>query len=121
MLQEFQGKAVTFVEQMQVRDGVICDVYVFNDDDTCDLGIITIDSGAKTPKQKVLQGKRTVEGYLNGQGFFIHNESKYQVETETKFTLTIGDTMQWQAGDTSLQCYEICYPPYTDGRFENLE
>ncbi len=29
--------------------------------------------------------------------------------------------MQWQADPNSpLEAYEICYPPYQDGRYENL-
>jgi hypothetical protein len=38
------------------------------------------------------------------------------LEVEVK----IGETMQWQAApDSDLEVYEICFPPYADGRFEN--
>jgi hypothetical protein len=66
----FDGKeqAVSFVETMQVSYGVECDVYVFEGDETKDLGIIKIKSGSKTPLQKVLKGDRTIEGYISGNG-----------------------------------------------------
>lgn len=33
----------------------------------------------------------------------------------------VGDLMQWQASeDSNLTAYEVCYPPYQDGRFENI-
>jgi hypothetical protein len=35
--------------------------------------------------------------------------------------VAVGETMQWQAADEAdLVVYEICEPPYADGRFENL-
>ena len=33
----------------------------------------------------------------------------------------VGDTMQWKADlNSRLVVYEVCYPPYADGRYENL-
>jgi hypothetical protein len=32
----------------------------------------------------------------------------------------VGETMQWVAAESGLTFYEICEPPYIDGRFENL-
>jgi hypothetical protein len=35
-----------------------------------------------------------------------------------------GELMQWQAAHDAkdlLVAYEICYPPYEDGRFKNVE
>jgi len=35
--------------------------------------------------------------------------------------IKIGEIMQWVAGgDFDLEVYEICYPPYREGRFENF-
>jgi hypothetical protein len=34
----------------------------------------------------------------------------------------IGDVMQWEADkETDLVAYEICFPPYEDGRYENIK
>lgn len=65
-----QGESieVEFVETMQVKDGVSCDVYRFRDRDTSDLAIVSVDAGAATPMQRVLQGDETVEGFLSGKG-----------------------------------------------------
>src|SRR4030067_1794068 len=66
----FEGKEypVSFVETMQVAEGVECDVYTFDGDNAKDLGIIRIKPGSKTPLQKVLKGDRTIEGYVSGKG-----------------------------------------------------
>ncbi|HOI97155.1 MAG TPA: hypothetical protein PLA19_01470 [Candidatus Pacearchaeota archaeon] len=38
-----------------------------------------------------------------------------------KIGVKIGETMQWQADDDSdLEVYDVCYPPYETGRFQNL-
>jgi len=67
-METFKKSAVDFVETMRVAAGVECDVYKFVDDDIRDLGIIRIKAGCKTPRQKVLAGERTVEGYISGKG-----------------------------------------------------
>lgn len=125
---EFEGNTqpVEFVETMDVAEGVSCDVYKFVGDDTKDLGIIKIDVGCKTPLQKVLKGDRTIEGYISGEGKLIvskDGENKiYEVGDSEKLSVevNIGETMQWQAGDKQLIAYEVCFPPYEDGRYENL-
>lgn len=125
---EFDGlcQEVSFVETMNVTDGVTCDVYKFVDDNKKDLGIIKIQPGYKTPLQKVLKGDRTVEGYVSGNGKLIitdnDGEKIYHVEKgkELQVNVNIGETMQWQAGNEPLASYEICFPPYEDGRYENL-
>ena len=129
----FEGKnqSVTFVETMRVADGVDCDVYTFNDDKSKDLGIIKIKSGCKTPLQKVLKGDSTIEGYISGKGKLTitrtNGEKKvYEVNDsiEKPFTVRvqIGELMQWEAGsDSDLTAYEICFPPYEDGRYENIK
>ena len=123
-----EGKmaAVSFVETSQVAEGVECDVYKFAGDDNKDLGIIRIKAGGKTPLQKVLQGERTVEGFISGRGKLVitrpNGEQKiYSCEKGLAVEVKIGELMQWQAdADSDLEVYEICFPPYKAGRFENL-
>lgn len=124
-------KGVDFVETVQVIEGVECDVYSVRGDNSKDLGIIRIGLGAKTPLQKVLKGKRTVEGHVSGRGKLIitradGEEEVYPVydDIKKKFQIDvgIGDTMQWQADENSeLVAFEMCIPPYENGRYENLE
>lgn len=123
-------RPVSFKERTEVADGVVCDVYSFIDDNRRDLGIINIDTGKKTPLQRVLKGDRTIEGYISGKGKLIitkHNgqvlEYVFDGKTELSKTVpvSVGETMQWEADKKSkLRVSEICYPPYEEGRFENL-
>ncbi len=128
-LTTFKGEPVTFVETTQIDDGIQCDVYSFVGDTTKDLGIITVRNGSATPLQRVLEGTSTKEGYLAGKGSltvetlegitttYYFSEQNRKIEV----SVTIGQTMQWKADRNSdLQFYEICEPPYTDDRFENL-
>lgn len=129
----FEGKEqpVIFVETMKVAEGVECDVYTFDGDTSKDLGIIRIKPGSRTPLQKVLKGDRTVEGYISGRGklTITRNDGKhhiYEVSDEMKkpvvITVEIGELMQWEAApDSDLQAYEVCFPPYEDGRYENIK
>ncbi len=129
---EFDDKAqpVSFVETTKVTTGVECDVYKFTGDEGKDLGIIRINPGCKTPLQRVLKGDRTIEGYLSGKGKLVitnpnNTQTEYPVSDDTPnpFTVSVrvGEQMQWQADAGSpLMAYEICFPPYKDGRFENL-
>ena len=43
-------------------------MYTYNDKETKDLAIVTVLAGYKTPLQRVLQGSRTVEGFVKGEG-----------------------------------------------------
>lgn len=125
-----QSLPIKFVEEMIVKEGVVCQVYQFEGDNTKDLGIVTVESGIKTPLQKVLQGDRTIEGWISGKGTLTitgASEEKrvYEVggESQAPFSVVVdvGQIMQWQAARGSvLKFYEICYPPYQDGRYENL-
>lgn len=126
----FEGKKqqITFIETLQVADGVECDVYSFDGDKNKDLGIIRITRGHKTPLQKVLKGERTIEGYISGKGKLIVTKSDGKQEiyiAGSSFTepvdIKIGELMQWEASpDSGLVSFEICFPPYEDGRYENL-
>ena len=126
---EGQEQPVSFIKTVPVTDGVECDVYTFVEDKDKDLGIIRIQPGSSTPSQKVLIGDRTIEGYLAGKGKFTLTKPDGQVnvyvlgDSEKTFSTTveIGELMQWEAdSDSSLVAYEICFPPYEDGRFENI-
>ena len=123
----FEGREqlVSFMETLDVADGVACDVYTFDGDTTKDLGIIRINPGSKTPLQKVLKGDKTVEGYISGKGKLkiTKPNGKQVVYTEPfAITVAVGELMQWEADpDSDLSVYEICYPPYEDGRFQNTE
>ncbi|CAN5397105.1 hypothetical protein BH10PAT4_BH10PAT4_5310 [soil metagenome] len=120
---------VNFVEKQQVKDGVLCDIYTFTEDDSCDLGIVTVEAGYKTPLQRILMGDKTVEGFLSGSGTLTVGSTEgkpklYVFDTSTvhnEVAVEVGQTMQWHAtGQDSLVFYEICTPLYDDGRFENL-
>jgi hypothetical protein len=127
----FEGKEqpVSFIETIQVGDGEFCDVYAFFGDKTKDLGIIRIKPGGKTPVQKVMKGDRTIEGYVSGKGKLTitkPDDSKkiYPANSEAfdPVTVAIGEIMQWEAdSDSELVAYEICFPPYEDGRYINLD
>lgn len=129
----FEGKEqpVSFIETMRVADGVDCDVYVFIDDSSKDLGVIRISPGSKTPLQKILKGEKTVEGYISGKGKLTITKTDgkqevYLADGESKepivVNVEIGELMQWEADEeTGLVVYEICFPPYEDGRYENLK
>ena len=127
MLDSFNNEPVTFIETTQVKPGVTCDVYHFADTEEKDLGIITIQPGHTTPMQKILAGDKTVEAHVSGAGMLLvinsddsRNMYHCDVDTPLSVSLQIGDTMQWQANaGTELQCAEICFPPYTDDRFED--
>lgn len=129
---EFGGQTqpVLFVETVPVLTGVDCDVYTFNKDPNKDLGIIRIQPGRKTPLQKVLKGDKTIEGYVSGKGklTITTNDGTQTIhmvgETMGTFSanVSIGQLMQWEADpNSSLTAYEVCYPPYEDGRYENIE
>jgi hypothetical protein len=120
---------VVFIETTQVKDGVECDVYQFVDDDTKDLGIVRVAEGSHTPLQRILKGIRTIEGFMGGNGSLVVGK-KDGTAAEYVFPpaegapneveVEVGETMQWQATKGKLTFFEVCEPPYEDGRFENL-
>lgn len=120
--------ATNFMGSSKVFPGVVCEVYLHPETQERDLGIIYIEAGKKTKPQKVLAGEETIEGYISGTGRLIllkptGENLVFEVGPETEgfsHTIEIGDIMQWQS-DEDLVVFEICYPPYQDGRFENLE
>jgi hypothetical protein len=125
---QLNNEKVSFVQRDTVEEGVICDVYSYDEFDNKDLGIVTVQPGCKTPNQKVVGGGKTLEGWFSGSGTLriIHvndRESVHEFNKESdikEVEVMIGEQMQWQAGENGLKFYEICYPPYKEGRFENL-
>ena len=93
-----------------------------------DLGIIRILPGCKTPLQKILKGDKTIEGHVSGNGILkvISNDEKKVIyeflhSAISEVEIKIDEIMQWHAHkDSPLMVYELCYPPYEDGRYENL-
>ena len=125
---EYKGEEmpVRFLETNQVREGVVCDVYEFIEDTSKDLAIIRVANGASTPLQKVLSGTRTIEGYLEGKGTLLVGETEQRLhayefpnEKINEVEVKVGQLMCWQAKE-NLTFYEICEPPYQDGRFQDL-
>jgi hypothetical protein len=122
--------SITFVETQAIKDGVTADLYTIDDDSTKDLAIVHVTKGHKTPLQRILKGTRTIEGYMSGNGMLAVTAQDGSQKTHT-FTdntginssieseVHIGELMQWSA-ETDLTFYEICEPPYEDGRFENI-
>jgi hypothetical protein len=126
---QFQGETFStkFIESSEVFSGVRCDVYVHPETKERDLGVIYIEAGKRTEAQKVLQGEQTIEGYISGIGELIIIKPNgerlvFVVGPETagfSHPIEVGDIMQWRA-EEDLIVFEICFPPFQDGRFENL-
>lgn len=126
----FEGQrfAVKYTGSNIVTAGVTCHTYSFEDDNTRDLAIVEVQPGCRTPLQRVLKGDRTIEGYMSGKGSLTvvgqtGQENVYSAEDAKNFPVqvAVGELMQWKSmPDSKLEFYEICYPPYEDGRFENL-
>lgn len=119
-----------FEERSEVVAGVVCDVYSHPENSAQDLGVIIIQPGMKTPLQKVLRGDKTIEGYISGKGKLTITHvngdvSTFEVFPEKKdfaYEVLVGELMQWQAAsDSILEVFEVCFPPYQDGRFQNIE
>lgn len=118
---------IKYIETQAVKDGVSADLYAFAGDDTRDLAIVTVEKGYKTPLQKVMYGQETIEGFMSGKAkLYVGLESADIVsytfpnkDGHNEVDVEVGQTMQWTA-EEELTFYEICSPPYEDGRFENL-
>jgi hypothetical protein len=126
--------AVEFRETVLVRDGVECDVYGFVGDGTMDLGIIRIREGKETPRQKVGLDPNfeiifTEEGYIRGCGSLeigrpdIPADTYVVNSTTGRFSILVerGEEMKWGTGPGGLIAYEVCKPPYKDGRHIDLD
>jgi len=129
ILTDFNGEPVTYLETLKVKKGVSCEVYSFKEDNSKDLGIVTVKSEANTPLQKVLKGEKTIEGLISGEGVLVITKKdglveKYEMNSDStikEIAVDIGEIMQWEnKSKDDLVFYEICSPPYEDGRYENI-
>lgn len=122
---KFKDQELVFVETTNVQQGVVCDVYQFKNDDTKDLGIIKIRARYQSPKQKVLKGDKTLQIFKEGKGSLEILRKNGVVEVYNypgsveSVEVNVGDIMQWTA-EGDLVFYEVCYPPYTEGRFQDI-
>lgn len=123
--------AVSYVSTDQVKEGVECDIYSFDGDTAKDLAIIRVQPGFSTPLQEVLSSEQTVEGYVHGIGYLTTQSpagemARYDFSPDTLHSnpvvVNVGELMQWKAtGNSELTFFEVCTPPYEDGRFKNIE
>jgi hypothetical protein len=128
-LEKFQGNAVVYGETQQVKAGVECDTYRFVGDDTRDLAIVRVDKGSKTRLQRILLGNKTIEAYVSGEGTLAITEPNGETRTlefpsddRVEVEVNVGQLMQWTGSqEQGVTFYEICDPPYEDGRFEDLD
>lgn len=123
----FKEESIIFVVVNEVASGVICDSYSFVHDSSKDLAIVTVAKGCKTPLQKIIKGDKTLEGFYSGSGCLIVTDLDGKENTYVfpnhddliEVEVTQGQIMQWQAdAQTNLVFYEICFPPFKEGRFE---
>lgn len=119
---------VLFVEaEPNIYPGVTCHVYGFVGDKNKDLAIVEIEPGGKTPAQEVLEGDRTIELYVHGEGtlYVVRKNGVKEVHVATEGLIVevqLGDKMQWKAVEgRNLIFAEVCQPPYSEGRYKNLE
>lgn len=133
---EFRGvlREVVYIETTKVRDGVECDVYGFVGDETKDLGIIRIEEGKETPRQRVTLDPNfeidfTEEGLVGGDGTLeikrpgVLAQTYEMNQTNGRFSILVarGEEMKWRAGKGGLVVYEVCKPSYKDGRYVDLD
>lgn len=129
---ELQGnkRIIEFIETLQVKEGVECDIYKFKDDASSDIAVVRVSKGYKTPLQRILQGDETIEIYASGDGSLsvwgldsdLRHYSFSSGDAPLEISVNVGEQMQWAASnDNDLTFYELCTPPYEEGRFENLE
>ena len=119
---------IEFVESSTVTTGVEAHVYAFANDISKDLAVVEVKAGHNTPLQKILSGDETIEGYTSGAGSLVVTHADRTTKTynfpsddNKQVALGVGDVMQWFAdSEQGLVFYEVCKPPYEDGRFEDL-
>lgn len=121
-----------YQETTEVTQGVFCDVYTHPETQRRDLAIVSVEPGYSTPIQRIAKGKYTIEGYVSGNGVLTiqhtdGSKSEFPVDASKEgfsHTVEVGELMQWKAdSDASepLVFFEICFPPYEDGRFEVVD
>lgn len=133
----FKGQLlpVKHVKTVAEAPGVTSDVYTFLTRNMLratnrDLAILHFEPGASLPRQRMVQGITTVEGFISGDGILHIVRANGQEETHffrgrnsgrPIVEVHMDDIMQLRAFKRSpFESFEICYPPYTDGRFQDL-
>ncbi len=119
---------VAYLETQQVKEGVECDIYKFVNDSSKDLAVVRVDSNSKTPLQRVMSGEEIVELFVSGSGALDVKDVRGHTKQYTfhgdgfaeEVTVKVGEEMQWKTADSKLVFYEICTPPYVDGRFRDV-
>jgi len=128
-IEKYNGEPVEFIEKSFVKEGVVCDVYSFQNTQDKDLGIINITKGSRSPRQLVVDGDQTYQIYRKGIGYLRiwSNENSKEPShvytfpgDEVEILVRQGEVMEWEALE-DLEFAEVCIPPYKDGRFKNLE
>lgn len=127
----YEGRklSTTFVETTRVQEGVACDVYEI--DAERDLGVVTIQPGFHSPRQRILKGTKTIQRFISGTAqlsvtdvegnVHVHTFNSKGVTQNNDVEVKVGEIMEWSSlGPQPLVYHEICEPPYEDGRFENL-
>lgn len=117
----------------RVVPGVWCYVYNIKDDDARDLGLVEVWPGYSTPTQRVLDGERTIEWPVCGKGtlYVLRKDGslephKFDMHDPTTHfpapvTIEIGECMMWLADEGERLVFaEVCWPPFAEGRLENL-
>lgn len=100
-------------------------------DEERDLGVVTIQPGFHSPRQRILRGTKTIQRFVSGtaQLSVTDQEGKEQAYSfpssnevhNNDVEVKVGEIMEWNSlGPDPLVYHEICEPPYEDGRFENL-
>jgi hypothetical protein len=117
-----------YVETLEIRPGVVCYSHRFVNDRARDLAIVHVLAGHSTPLQRVLSGEETLEGFVSGRGILTVIAVDETVAVYAypgcelhAVSVSRGELMQWQADSiVDLVFFEVCAPPYTQGRFEDL-
>lgn len=124
-LKVLKKQKVTFKEEYQVQEGVMCYTFVFDNDSSKDAAIIVIQKGYKSPRQRIMNGDKTIQGWFSGKAVLTVKKPngetvKYNYPgAQNDIEVQVGEIMEWEALE-DLMYYEICYPPYKEGRFEDL-
>jgi hypothetical protein len=114
-----------FVKVDHVAPGVVAYLYDPIDVSEFDVARVEVAPGNRTPRQRVLNGSRTIERFDSGGGTFTHvrqgTQTEYRFPSKIEeIEVQVGDEMQWLAGDGGLIFIELCWPPFAAGRFLDL-
>lgn len=95
-INDFQSNVVIYTETTYPNDDTECDVYIFDNDPSRDLAIIKVKPHGQTPKQRVVSGEQTFEGYMSGFGNLCVNDKVYTFPSESLSEVEVkaGDCMQ---------------------------